>query len=149
MAVEIGVPVFLLLAFQTMGTAVRAQTAILRQGVDTHLQLRAKGSMGHVNMVGSSRLLPAHALETVRGIAHVAKVEPYLLAMNPTEGHNFAMHVGLEIGAAKRLESHGEAGHPRIIAGRDLTAADAGQPVRPAGRCLRGVHDEAGVAAGA
>jgi ABC-type antimicrobial peptide transport system permease subunit len=128
-ALLIGVPVFLLLAFQAVGTAVRTQTEILRQGVDTHLQLRAKGAMGHVNMVGSSRLLPHDALEKVRGIEHVAKVEPYLLAMNPTEGHNFAMHVGLPVGDAKRLESHGEAGSPRIIAGRDLTPADAGQNV--------------------
>ena len=35
----------------------------------------------------------------------MAKVEPYLLAMNPTEGHNFAMHVGLQVGDAKRLKS--------------------------------------------
>jgi ABC-type antimicrobial peptide transport system permease subunit len=45
--------------------------------------------------------------------------------MSPTEGHNFAMHVGLNVGDAKRLESHGEAGNPRIIAGRDFTAEDA------------------------
>lgn len=133
-ALLIGVPVFLLLAFQTLGTAVRAQTAILRQGVDTHLQLRAKGAMGHVNMVGSSRLLPAYALEKVGGIEHVAKVEPYLLAMNPTEGHNFAMHVGLQVGDAKRLESHGEVGHPRILAGRDLATPDAGQNVAVIGQ---------------
>ncbi len=125
----IGVPVFLLLVFQAMGAAVRAQTELLKQGVDTHLQLRAKGSMGHVNMVGSSRLLPGEALQRARGIERVAKVEPYLLAMNPTEGHNFAMHVGLQVGDAKRLESHGEAGNPRIVAGRDLTAADAGRDV--------------------
>jgi ABC-type antimicrobial peptide transport system permease subunit len=80
--------------------------------------------MGHVNMVGSYRLLPHDALETVRGIEHVAKVEPYLLAMSPTEGHNFAMLVGLHVGDAKRLESHGEAGNPRIIAGRDLAPED-------------------------
>jgi ABC-type antimicrobial peptide transport system permease subunit len=49
--------------------------------------------------------------------------------MSPTEGHNFAMHVGLNVGDAKRLESHGEAGHPRIIAGRDFTPEDAGKDV--------------------
>ncbi len=128
-ALLIGVPFFLLLAFQAIGTAVRAQTELLRQGVDTHLQLRAKGSMGHVNMVGSYRLLPHNALDKVRAIEHVVKVEAYLLAMNPTEGTNFAMHMGLEVGDAKRLESHGEAGSPRIIAGRDFTPEDAGQDV--------------------
>ncbi len=128
-ALLIGFPFFLLLALQAIGAAVRAYTEVLKQDVDTHLQLRAKGSMGHVNMVGSYRLLPHDALEKVRGIEHVAKVEPYLLGMSPTEGHNFAMHVGLKVGDAKRLESHGEAGNPRIIAGRDLIPEDAGKDV--------------------
>ncbi len=125
----IGFPFFLLLAFQAIGAAVRGQTEVLKQGVDTSLQLRAKGSMGHVNMVGNFRLLPHDSLEKIRGIEHVAKVEPYLLAMSPTEGHNFAMLVGLNVGDAKRLESHGEAGNPRIIAGRDYTPEDAGKDV--------------------
>jgi len=125
----IALPFFLLLAFQAINAAVRQHTEALKQGVDTRLQLRAKGSMGHVNMVGSSRLLPHDALAKVRGIEDVAKVEPYLLGMSPTEGHNFAMHVGVNVGDAKRLESHGEAGHPRIIAGRDFVPEDAGQDV--------------------
>ena len=125
----IGFPFFLLLSFQAIGAAVRTYTEALKQGVDTSLLLRAKGSMGHVNMVGSHRLLPHEALEKVRGIEHVAKVEPYLLGMSPTEGHNFAMHVGLDPGDAKRLESHGEAGNPRIIAGRDFSPEDAGKDV--------------------
>ena len=128
-ALLIGLPFFLLLAFQALGAAVRTYTEILKRGVDTNLQLRAKGSMGHVNMVGSYRLLPHDALDKIRGIEHVAKVEPYLLGMSPTEGHNFAMHVGLKVGDAKRLESHGEAGNPRIIAGRDFAPEDAGKDV--------------------
>lgn len=128
-ALLIGFPFFLLLAFQAIGAGVQAYTEALKQGVDTNLQLRAKGSMGHVNMVGSYRLLPHDALEKVRGIEHVAKVEPYLLGMSPTEGHNFAMHMGLNMGDANRLESHGEAGNPRIIAGRNFTHEDAGKDV--------------------
>ncbi len=128
-ALLVGFPFFLLLAFQAIGASVQRYTEALKQGVDTHLQFRAKGSMGHVNMVGSYRLLPHDALEKVRAIEHVPKVEPYLLGMSPTEGHNFAMHVGLNVGDAKRLESHGEAGNPRIIAGRDFTPEDAGKDV--------------------
>ena len=94
-ALLIAMPFFLLLAFPAISAAVRQYTEALKQGVDTRLQLRAIGSLGHVNMLGSSRLLPPDALEKARGIEHVARVEPYLLAMNPTEGHNFAMHVGL------------------------------------------------------
>ncbi len=70
-ALLISGPVFLFLAFQAIGTAVQAQTELLKRGVDTHLQVRAKGSMGHVNMLGSSRLLPHDALEQVRAIDYV------------------------------------------------------------------------------
>ena len=102
-ALLIAFPFCLLLAFQAISAAVRGYAGALKRGVDTSLQLRAKCSMSHVNMVGSSRLLPHEALEKARGIERVAKVEPYLLGMSPTEGHNFAMHVGLTVGDAKRL----------------------------------------------
>ena len=128
-AILIGVPFFLLLAMQSIGEAVRLQTAILAENVNTVLQLRARGSMGHVNMVGQDRILPQDVLERVRGIEHVGHVEPYLLAMAPITSPNFVMHVGLAPTAIKRLESHGEAGNPRIIAGRDFTPEDAGQDV--------------------
>jgi len=122
-------PFLLLLVMQAVGSAVTRQTDILKQNVNNTLQLRARGSMGHVNMVGNEDVLPQEAFEKVKGIAHVAQVEPYLLAMTPTAGHNFAMVIGVNPGESKRLESHGEAGNPKIIAGRDLTAADQGQRV--------------------
>lgn len=125
----IGIPFFLLLVMRAIGTAVEQQTETLKQNVDNTLQLRARGSMGHVNMVGNDDMLPQQALERVRQVEHVAKVEPYLLAMSPTESTNFAMIVGLNPGDTKRLESHGEAGNPKIIAGRDLTEADRGTRV--------------------
>lgn len=125
----IAIPVFLLLALYAIGDAVVRQTAVLTQEVNTVLQLRARGSMGHVNMVGQDRLLPEETLAKVRAIKHVVEVEPYLLAMAPITPPNFVMHVGLPLTAAKRLESHGEAGNPRIVAGRDFTDADAGQDV--------------------
>jgi ABC-type antimicrobial peptide transport system permease subunit len=128
-ALLIAFPFFLLLVMQAVGNAVEKQTAVLKQNVNNTLQLRARGSMGHVNMVGNEDILPQEAFEKVKGIAHVTKVEPYLLAMTPTEGHNFAMVVGVNPGDSKRLESHGEAGNPKIIAGRDLTDADRGQRV--------------------
>lgn len=125
----IAVPFFLLLAMQSVGQAVQKQTDVLTQEVNTVIQLRARGSMGHVNMIDQDRILPAEVLDKVRAIEHVAHVEPYLLAMAPVKPPNFAMHVGLAPAAVKRLESHGEAGNPRIIAGRDFTPADAGQNV--------------------
>ena len=128
-AILIGVPFFLLLAMHAIGDAVQRQTAVLTEQVDTVLQLRARGSMGHVNMVGQDRILPQDVLEKVRGIEHVEHVEPYLLAMAPITPPNFVMHVGLAPSAVKRLESHGEAGNPRIIAGRDFTSEDAGRDI--------------------
>jgi ABC-type antimicrobial peptide transport system permease subunit len=128
-ALLIALPCLLLLIMQAVGSAVERQTDILQQHVNNTLQLRARGSMGHVNMVGNEAILPQEALEKVKGIALVTQVEPYLLAMTPTESHNFAMVIGVNPGDSKRLESHGEAGNPKIITGRDLTDADRGQRV--------------------
>jgi len=57
-AILIGVPFFLLLAMNAIGDAVQRQTAVLAENVNTVLQLHARGSMGHVNMVGQDRILP-------------------------------------------------------------------------------------------
>lgn len=125
----IAIPFFLLLAMQSIGEAVQRQTSVLTRDVNTVLQLRARGSMGHVNMTGQDRILPPDALDKARRLEHVVQVEPYLLAMAPITPPNFVMHVGLAPTAVKRLESHGEAGNPRIIAGRDFTPEDAGKDV--------------------
>ncbi len=141
-AALIGAPFFLLLVMQSIGDAVERQTETLRQNVNNTLQLRARGSMGHVNMVGNEDILPQDTLAKVKSSGHIAKVEPYLLAMTPTEGHNFAMVVGVDPGDARRLESHGEAGNPKILSGRDLTDADRGKPVAIVGQ---GVAKWAGI----
>lgn len=130
----IGVPFFLLLVMQSIGSAVEQQTQILRKSVDNTLQLRARGAMGHVNMEGNEDLLPKAVLDRIEQMEHVAKVEPYLLAMTPTEGHNFAMVIGINSGDSLRLESHGEAGSPKIIAGRSLTEEDKGKNVAVIGQ---------------
>ena len=135
-ALLIAFPFFLLLVMQAIGDAVHRQTELLKRTVDNTLQLRARGSMGHVNMVGSSDVLPGDVLSKVRSVEHVRRVEPYLLAMMPTDGHNFGMIVGLNPGDTKRLESHGEAGNPRIVAGRDLTSEDRGKDVGVIGQGL-------------
>src|SRR5258708_31548065 len=118
----IGGPFFLLLVMQQIGEAVLRQTELLKRTVDNTLQLRARGSMGHVNMVGSSDVLPGSVLDRVRAGEHVIRVEPDLLAMSPTESHNFAMHVGVNPGDTLRLESNREPVTPRITASRTHTA---------------------------
>ena len=141
----IGAGIFLMLVMHAIGRAVEAHTEALQRSVDATLQVRAAGSMGHVNMVAQSDILPPEALDKVRAIPHVEKVETYLLAMTPTEGHNFAMVVGFNPGDTKRLESHGEAGTGKIIAGRDLTAADRGKRVAVIGQGFArwaGIHPD-------
>ncbi len=135
-AALIGVPFFLLFVMDSIGDAVQRQTDLLKENVNNTLQLRARGSMGHVNMVGNEDILPQDVLAKVKGVEHVAKTEPYLLAMTPTAGHNFAMVVGVDPNDTRRLESHGEAGNPRIIAGRDLTEEDRGKRVAIMGQGL-------------
>lgn len=125
----LGVAFYLALTMTAIGNSMSARTEALQGSVNNTLQLRARGSMSHINMVRNDDLIPAGALEQVRSTPHVAKVEPYLLAMTPTAGMGFAMIIGVEAGDTKRLESHGEAGLPRLIAGRDLTAADDGDSV--------------------
>lgn len=133
-AALIGAPFYLLLVMQSIGDAVERQTETLKQNVNNTLQLRARGSMGHVNMVGNEDILPQDALAKVKGAEHVAKVEPYLLAMTPTEGHNFAMVVGVDPRDTRRLESHGEAGNPKILFGRDLSDEDRGKRIAIVGQ---------------
>ncbi|MBI2315466.1 MAG: ABC transporter permease [Betaproteobacteria bacterium] len=141
-AALIGAPFFLLLVMQSIGDAVQRQTENLKQNVNNTLQLRARGSMGHVNMVGNQAILPQDALAKVKGVKHVARVEPYLLAMTPTEGHNFAMVVGVDPRDTRRLESHGEAGNPTILFGRDLVDVDRGKRIAIIGQ---GVAKWAGI----
>lgn len=143
-AALIGAPFFLLLVMQSIGDAVERQTQTLKQDVNNTLQLRARGSMGHVNMMGNEDILPQDALAKLQAIEHVARVEPYLLAMTPTEGHNFAMVVGVDPKDTRRLESHGEAGNPKIIAGRDLNDQDRGKRIAIIGQ---GVAKWAGIKA--
>ncbi len=96
----IAVPFFLLLVMKAIGDGIQSQTEVLKRDVNTLLQLRARGSMGHVNMVGQDRILPQDILGKVGQIEHVVHVEPYLLAMAPITEPNFVMHVGLDPSAA-------------------------------------------------
>lgn len=121
-ATVLGIVFFIVFLTLSVNGSVQSYAKEFKK-VSAFLQLRASGSMGHVNMIGSDKLIPEDAYEKVKSIGHIVKVEKYLLAMMPkSQGHdNFAMHIGIEPGAVKRLESHGEVGSPRIIAGRDLT----------------------------
>lgn len=132
----ISIPMFLVLVVNVLSVGVAEDTATLKETVSNKLQIRAKGALGHVNMLqGQNKLLPVSVLEEVRKVNHITKVESYLLAMSPLPNvSHFAVIVGITPGDTKRLETHGEVGGPRIIAGRDLEPSDAAKNVGVIGK---------------
>jgi ABC-type lipoprotein release transport system permease subunit len=136
-ALLISVPLFLVLTINAFSASTTESTRTLTENVDNKLQIRAKGAMGHVNMkYDQDKLLPASAFEEVKKVDHITKVESYLLAMSPFKSNpsNFAIIIGVTPGDTKRLETHGETGGPRIIAGRDLRPEDENKDVGVIGK---------------
>lgn len=126
-ALLISIPMFLVLAMNSFSTSIAGSTETLKENVNNKLQIRAKGALGHVNMkYNQDRLLLSSLPEEVKKIAHITKVESYLLAMSPFKSNpsNFSIIIGVDGADTKRLETHGEVGGPRIIAGRDLLPED-------------------------
>jgi ABC-type lipoprotein release transport system permease subunit len=133
----ISIPMFLVLASNGFSTGIKESTETLKENVNNKLQIRAKGALGHVNMLYSQdKLLPASIIEEVKRVDHITKVESYLLAMSPlkSDASHFAIIVGITPGDTKRLETHGETGGPRIIAGRDLRPEDENKDVGVIGK---------------
>lgn len=56
------------IAIESADIVIHRQTELLKRTVDNTLQLRARGSMGHVNMVGSSDVLPVDVVDKVKSI---------------------------------------------------------------------------------
>ncbi len=132
----ISIPMFFVLASNGFSAGIKESTETLKESVNNKLQMRAKGALGHVNMLsGQDKLLPASVLEEVKKVDHITKVESYLLAMSPLKNaSHFAVIVGITPGDTKRLETHGETGGPRIIAGRDLRPEDENKDVGGIGK---------------
>jgi hypothetical protein len=107
----------------------------IQENVGTLIQIRPRGSLGHINQAGGlNRLLPGDVTEKIKGIDHITKVETYLIALEPIANYYMTVHTGVEIGDKKRLESHGEVGDPKIIKGRDFVADDSGKDVAIVGK---------------
>lgn len=127
----IAIPMFVVLAMNVFSAGIEKETQSLKENVSNKLQIRAKGALGHANMrYNQDKLLPSSITDEIRKIDHITKVDTYLLAMSPVEkaGH-FAIIIGITPGETKRLETHGEVGGPRIIAGRDLRPDDSNKDV--------------------
>lgn len=134
-ALLISIPMFLVLVMNIISADVKGSTATLKENVSNTLQIRAKGVLGHANMLYQDKLLPSSIHEKVKKVEHITKVESYLLAMSPSsQSNHFAIIIGIEPGDTKRLETHGEVGGPRIIAGRDLRPEDKNKDVGVIGR---------------
>lgn len=130
------IPMFLVLAINGFSAGSKESTKTLKENVNNTLQIRAKGVLGHVNMLYQDKLLLPSVLEEVKKVDHITKIESYLLAMSPLKSNagHFAIIVGITPGDTKRLETHGEVGGPRIIAGRDLQPEDGSKDVGVIGK---------------
>jgi ABC-type antimicrobial peptide transport system permease subunit len=115
--------------------AMNNQIKRIRENVATLIQIRPRGSLGHINQAGGlNRLLPGDVTGKIKGMSHITKVETYLIALEPIANYYMTVHTGVRIGDKKRLESHGEVGDPKIIKGRDFTMEDNGQDVAIVGK---------------
>lgn len=133
----ISIAMFLVLAINGFSAGIKESTETLKENVNNKLQMRAKGALGHVNMLyDQDKLLPPRVLEEVKKVDHITRVESYLLAMSPlkSDASHFAIIVGITPGDTKRLETHGEVGGPLIIAGRDLRPEDENKDVGVIGK---------------
>ncbi len=124
-------PVFVsLMMMLATAQALDQQVERLSTGTGTLIQVRAPGSFGHVNQAGGlNQMMPASVADEVARLEHVAKVESYLVAIEPIAGYYMTLHTGVRPGDARRLATHGEVGAIEIVAGRDLTAEDEGEDV--------------------
>ncbi len=124
-------PVFLsLLLMLANSRALEAQVDRLSSDTATRIQVRGRATFGHINQAGGlNRLAPADLERKLAALQYVVKVEPYLVAIEPVAGYYMTLHIGVRPGHARRLATHGEVGGVKIIAGRDLTAADEGKDV--------------------
>lgn len=128
--VLIALPFFVLLMMSSVEEAMNNQVSRIQENVGTLIQIRPRGSLGHINQAGGlNRLMPGDTIERIKGIDHITKVEKYLIALEPIANYYMTVHTGVGIGDKKRLESHGEVGDPKIIKGRDFVTEDNGKEV--------------------
>lgn len=133
--VLIALPFFVLLMMSSVEDAMNNQISRIQENVGTLIQIRPRGSLGHINQAGGlNRLLPGDVTEKIKGIDHIRKVETYLIALEPIANYYMTVHTGVGIGDKKRMESHGEVGDPKIIKGRDFVADDSGKDVAIVGK---------------
>jgi ABC-type antimicrobial peptide transport system permease subunit len=133
--VLIALPFFVLLMMSSVEDAMNNQIKRIEGNVGTLIQIRPRGSLGHINQAGGlNRLLPGDSTESIKGIDHITNVETYLIALEPIANYYMTVHTGVKIGDKKRLESHGEVGDPKIIKGRDFVPEDNGRDVAIVGK---------------
>ncbi len=133
--VLIALPFFVLLMMSSVENAMNNQIRRIQENVGTLIQIRPRGSLGHINQAGGlNRLLPGDVTKKIKGIAHITKIETYLIALEPIANYYMTVHTGVKIGDKKRLESHGEVGDPKIIKGRDFVMEDSGKDVAIVGK---------------
>lgn len=132
-ALLISLPFFAIFMMNSTQGAIDHQISRIKENVGTLIHIRPRKSLGHINQAGGlNRLLPEKSLERIKSIPNlknIARIEPYLIAIEPLANYYMTLHIGVRIDDKKRLESHGEVGDPRIIAGRNFLPEDDGEDV--------------------
>lgn len=123
--------------------ASREQIASMEGRIRTLIELREAGAFGTGGFGGDKPIGEEHfstdTLDAVARIAHarhLARVDEYLYQpeVDPTKKNAYAMLIGLHPGAALRAIGEVDYENARIVAGRNLTAADADANVAIVGR---------------
>lgn len=133
MAFLLALPFFALFMMDSVEDAINHQITRIKENVGTLIHIRPRKSLGHINQAGGlNTLLPETSIERIKrieNVEYIVKIEPYLIAIEPIANYYMTLHIGVQSGDKKRLESHGEIGDPRIIAGRDFLPEDDGTDV--------------------
>ncbi len=123
--------------------ASREQIAAMEARVRTLIELREAGAFGTGGFGGDKPIGEEHfstaTLEAVRRISHarhLARVDEYVYKpqVDPSKKNAYAMVIGLHPGAALRAIGEVDYENARIVAGRNLTAADEDANVAIVGR---------------
>ncbi len=123
--------------------ASREQIAGMEGRVRTLIELREAGAFGTGGFGGDNPIGEEHfSTETLDAVAripharHLARVDEYVYKpeVDPAKKNAYAMVIGLHPGAALRAIGEVDYENARIVAGRNLTAADADANVAIVGR---------------
>ncbi|MDY6769034.1 MAG: ABC transporter permease [Candidatus Nanohaloarchaea archaeon] len=131
----IAVSVAVFLSMLQTSAAVSQQSQQLSTQFETLVEIRAQGATGMGRGAQPITEDVATKIEDAN-LDHVTDIEKVLYVRTVDNSREFSVAViaGVEPGNTLRVNSHGEVGTPRIIAGRNLKPSDQGKRVAVVGK---------------